>query len=452
MIFCRYFQSKLAGLILFVALMLILPGCDGGGTGEPGTGEEGLIKISGANPQQVSPVAYGQNYWDWVPSWTNSTPGTETLMADLHLNVYRGGGITPDIQNAPEKWDLSQVDKYIAYCRAINVEPMLQIPVATGNAAQAAYWVEYCNKTKGYQIKYWIIGNEPDLYDSSNYKPGYTVQDYINDFKAYAAAMKAVDDTIMVVGPELAFRYTPGDDWLTPFLEQCKTEVDIVSFHFYPFGKPGEFTIANVLNSDSITRSKIKAVCDTVKRYCPDKPIAMTETHVSWSGVMGKLASAESFYAGLWIAETMGISLQKNLWTTAFWCTSGGYGTGFIDYSTKKPRAAYYGLQMFSKYFGNRLIHPAETPKGISVYASRNTTDDRTIIIVVNKSNVHRPEIIQFVDFGAPLSERKYTFPAYSLTCLSIPDDGSAMECWSYTKAQHGRKEPPEYKVIQGLP
>lgn len=447
MILYRSIRSKLVGLIIFIAFMII-SGCNSG-TGEPITGEPGFIKISGANPQGIGSMVYGQNYWDWVPSWTNGIPGTETLMADLHLNVYRAGGITPDIQNAPEKWDLSQIDKYVAYCRAINVEPMLQVPVATGTTEQAASWVNYCNKQKGYNIKYWIIGNEPDLYDSSNYKAGYTVQNYINDFKAYATAMKAEDVSIMVVGPELACRYIPGDDWLTPFLIQCKDYVDIVSFHFYPFGNPGDFTLVNVLNSNSITRSKIETVCGIVAQYCPNKPIALTETHVSWSEVMGKEASAESFYAGLWIAETMGISLQKNLWTTAFWCTSGGYGTGFIDNLTKKPRAAYYGLQMFSKHFGNQLIQPTVTSEGISVYASRNDMNDRTIIIVINKSNFHLPETIQFIDFDAPISERKYTFPAYSLTCLSIPDNGGAMECWSYTKSQHNGKVPPEYTVIQ---
>jgi hypothetical protein len=436
----RHWYSKMFHLVLGVLLMMaVLDRCNG--ESGPAAGEPGSFTVSAANSRGINPTAYGQNYWDWVPSYSNGIPGTESRMADLHINVYRAGGTYNDLQltnRNPDKWDNSQVDKYLAYCRTIQAEPLLQIPINpdasdSQNAAEAAKWAIYC---KG-KVKYWIIGNEPDLY------PKYSIQKYINVFNSCATAIKAVDMTNMIIGPEICSHY----EWIAPFLEACKDNVDIVSFHYYPFGKKGDFTVRNVLGNGTAVGDLIRKIKNNIQSY--DKPLALTEAHVSWSSVTGEAASAETFYAGLWIADTAGISLSENLWTAAFWCTCGGYGTGFLDVSTKKPLPAYYALQMFTTRFGSRLISVHQVPSGLSVYASRNTENNRTILIVINKTNKNQPETIRFSDFETSIPERTYTFPAYSITSLSIPDDDEAMECWSYTKSLAGKGAPPQYRIIE---
>ena len=65
----------------------------------------------------------------------------------------------------------------MAYARAIGAEPDLQVPIlddGSGNPATAqvaADMVTYANVTHGYGIKYWSIGNEPDLYASDSAYP-----------------------------------------------------------------------------------------------------------------------------------------------------------------------------------------------------------------------------------------------------------------------------------------
>lgn len=431
--------------------MVFLTGCGGGGgrSNSNPSGTPGTISISGENPINIPETAYGQNYWDWVPSWANGVVGSETRMADLRVNIYRGGGQTIEIEDAPEPWDYSQIDRYIAFCRTIHAEPLLQVQIIKGNPAKAAATVQYCNIQKGYNVKYWCIGNEPDLYDGLG-RPGYNVQDYIRDFRAFASAMKAVDPTIRLVGPELSFAYTGGNDWLSPFLQACGDLVDIVSFHHYPYGQPGEFTIENVLGKPNTVRERVQTVKATVRRYCgSSKPIALDETHVSYDGNVYGEASAETFYAGLWIADSIGIALEERLWTVALWCTSGGYGTGFLDSGSpdRTPLPSYYAMQMFTNHFGPRLIR-ATAETGIAAYASRNAADNRTIVIVINKTSTQKQEMLHFTGFSQSIADRQFTFPAYSLTCLSIPDDGSAMECWLYTKTIADQKEPPSYQSI----
>jgi len=58
----------------------------------------------------------------------------------------------------------------IAYARAIGAEPIIQVPVladiggAVPTGATAAAMVTYANVTKSYGVRYFSIGNEPDLY------------------------------------------------------------------------------------------------------------------------------------------------------------------------------------------------------------------------------------------------------------------------------------------------
>ena len=417
--------------ILIIGLINILNECQSSGS----SGSK-YITVSNSNPRNIGQFFYGQNYWDWAYTGMD---GTESTMADLHLNIYRAGGTTLDCQENGKTWKEAQIDKYIAYCRAISAEPLLTVSVVRNNATSAADWVNYCNNRKGYGIKYWIIGNEPEYY-GKYIRTGYSMEDYAQTFNEFATAMKKVDSSIFVIGPESG---GDGQKMLGTFLKQCGKTVDIVSFHYYPFGNKGDFSIEKVMADQSL-RSKIREIRSTVDTYCGSgKPIALTETHSSWSSIMGEPASAETFYSGLWVADAIGIALEENIWSACLWATNGGYGTGFLDCTNQnKPRPAYYSMQMFAAHFGKYLIQ-AESPQNMSVYASRNETGDHTILIVINKTSIPQEETIRFRNFPNALPERKYTFPAYSLTCLSVPDNGNAMESWSYTKDLADGWNPP---------
>ena len=84
------------------------------------------------------------------------------------------------------------------------IEPVLQVPVygTTYDATDAADIVYYINVTHNKGVKYWSIGNEPDL-PGGAYSGGYTTAAQVAGyFKPIASAMKAVDPTIKIIGPE----------------------------------------------------------------------------------------------------------------------------------------------------------------------------------------------------------------------------------------------------------
>ena len=144
------------------------------------------ITREGGTP--IAPQAFGNNYWDWL-DWSNEgingMTGTEGAVTALHLNVIRAGGDNNDTANnvfystSPIVFDNSRIDAFVQYCRTVGAEPILQVPIVSNNvdggaasAQTAADIVTYVNVTQGYGVKYWEIGNEPDLY-TSQYDAGY---------------------------------------------------------------------------------------------------------------------------------------------------------------------------------------------------------------------------------------------------------------------------------------
>lgn len=225
------------------------------------------IIVSGKNVRAINNEFYGNNYWCW-DRYTDTIHGTESQGLSLNLGLLRAGGYNNDAQKSYkfDPFDYSQIDEYVDYCKKIRAEPLLQVPILKNirnekaTKDDAAELVHYCNIEKKYNIKYWSIGNEPDQYAEKDL-PRYTVDDYCNDFVQFSEAMKEVDDTIMIMGPEITrnhyFPFKGKNDWLTPFLIRCKGYYDIVAIHRYPF-EASECTINSAVR-DSLDYTTIIA-------------------------------------------------------------------------------------------------------------------------------------------------------------------------------------------------
>ena len=310
-----------------------VPAADDGGA----AANLGTVTIARDAGAPIPPFAFGQNYWDWVDWSANGVTGltgTETLAGAVHLNVIRAGGDNNDT-NSPQVFDTVQIDKFVAYCRAVGAEPILQVPLIANNvdggaasAQAAADMVTYANGTKGYGVKYWEIGNEPDLY-STMYDAGtapLTAVDYCTQFHTYATAMKAANAAaadggtpIQLLGPELSYKYVPGNDWLTPFLDACKDDVDVVTIHRYPFSGL-QTSVNGALQDAKAFQSTLTAVEAIVKAHArPNTPLGVTESNISYDYDQTKYKTASNlaaepgtFYAALWTADALGVALQKN--------------------------------------------------------------------------------------------------------------------------------------------
>jgi hypothetical protein len=371
--------------------------------------------------------------------------------------VIRIGGYNNDA-NTPDNFDNAQMDKAVAYAHAIGAEPIVQVPLlaadskgAVATPENAAAMVTYANVTAKYGIKYFSIGNEPDLYPdatgSTKGIAGYTASAFCTSLSAYAAAMKAVDPSIKILGPELSWKYQSGaNDWLTTILQTCGSSIDIVTVHRYPMD-PAKTTVAAAAADATNLNGTIAHLRSIMQQAGGgDKPLAITEANITWDGDPAKStmpASPGTVPAGLWAADTFGMGMQNGLWTMLYWSTREGWTLGLFPSSDMSPRPSYWALDLYANHFGPTLLSVTSTPDGVRVYASRNQADNATQLVVVNWNLSSAILTFQIDGLATVPAAATFALPAVSFAAVEIPDVGAASAV-SYSEAQRQAGQAPQ--------
>ena len=159
------------------------------------------------------------------------------------------------------KWDF---EAFMDYIKTLpNAKAVICVNAGTGTSKEAAAWVRYANKVKGYNIKQWQIGNELDgEWEESG---PISARHYAARFLEYARAMKAVDSTILLHGPLFSTHkmlqkgagLLDGKYWMEEFLrivgeaekKDGKRYLDVVDLHNYPYWTPNEPKPAEMLKA-----------------------------------------------------------------------------------------------------------------------------------------------------------------------------------------------------------
>ncbi len=428
--------------------------------GPMGTATPSLVLISVATKTPRT-TTWSLNYWQWPAVWGDYVAGTESQVQPLLPALVRFGGYNNDA-NTPEPFGNSELDTAVAYARAVGAEPLIQVPLLADvdgmppTAATAAAMVQYANVTQGYGVKYFSIGNEPDLYASAGNLtdptlpaiPGYTPADYCASATAYVAQMKSVDPTIQIVGPDLSWRYIPNtaDDWLTPILQGCGNLFDVVAIHRYPFNSVAASTprVATDLPAfDSVISTVHGILSDT---GFGDKPLAITEMNVVYNAKPTANvpdAGSGTVPSALWLADTLGESANLGLWTTALWNISDtdDWSLGIIgEPPTHTPRPEYYAFALYAQYFGPTLVNVTSVPAGVHAYATRNLADTETDVIVSNWNSDAHALSFEVTDLSPAPAAVVYTLPALSLAAIQIPDTGTPT-AWTYGSTQFSAQQ-----------
>lgn len=139
-------------------------------------------------------------------------------------------------------------DEWMKLNKAIGSENVVGVNLGLGSILDAAYLVEYCNYKGGtyysdlraknghpqpYNVKIWDLGNEVD---GLPWELGHkNAEDYVETAREAAKAMKAVDNTIKLVGSGSSY-YEPTNkwfDWNRIVLEGIGDKIDYLSIHRY---------------------------------------------------------------------------------------------------------------------------------------------------------------------------------------------------------------------------
>ncbi len=370
-----------------------------------------LIFLGTNSFSQISKKFFGQNAWmpDTIGDANNCQEPPCILNGQLHKlwgdikasgsGVIRFGGIAPD-RNKPTFY---QYVKMINAVRANGMEPIIQVPFHMNryNAAQAAEIVKYLNVTKGMGVKYFIIGNEPDL----EYKYTTAAQIAVY-FKAYATAMKAVDPTIITVGPEVAWYNTNiinglttpgGADDITGTDANGRFYLDIITFHTYPFNGTQsradvitKLTSAGAFEENLTDLNKRIASCNAYHNRTGAlalKP-AVTEANIAYANaatdnIYG--VGTNSFIGGQFWAEMLAIGMKKGLAFVNLWSVVEGSNTGnnigFIDNATNIKKPTYYHFKMLADNFKGTFCNGTDNMANVKSFGSQDGNQIAVMIL-----------------------------------------------------------------------
>jgi hypothetical protein len=364
-----------------------------------------LLFFNAVNAQPISPYVFGQN------AWMPDTIGSKYYGGKLHqqwtniqaskVSVVRFGGIGAD-KNRPTNY---QYIKMIDAIRAHGMEPTIQVPYNKGQftAQEAADIVKFINITSGKNIKYWSIGNEPDL--GYAYTTAAQIAAYI---KPFASAMKAVDPTILISGPECAWfnqgiidgLTTPNGPYdITGTDGNGRYYVDMIAFHCYGFDGTqtraqviSKLTSANSLQANLIYLNNRLTACNAAhgRNGASVLKTGVTEANIDWQNATNDDlygVGANSFVGGQFIAEMMGIGMKNGLTMLNLWSVIEGNATplniGYLDNLNNNKKPAYYHFQMVAANFKGNNVNCTSNVTNVKSFASQNS--EGICVLVMNQ-------------------------------------------------------------------
>ena len=399
-------------ILMSVLMALMLASCE---VNEPGIPESIQVPDIAAGtcvvaPElslgEINPFVYGVNHGPWAVITDKTLPLAQA--AGVTLIRFPGG-------NWGDENDLQpyHIDQFALLAQQMGSEVSLNVRLFGGTPEKAAALVQYANIDNDYAIRYWAIGNEPTLFATSRGVPEYGVEQFNREWRAFAEGMQAVDESIVLIGPELHqfgpnLDSTPKDpfglDWMSEFLTANGDLVDIVSIHRYPFPQTSGGRAATVeeLAAASAEWDEIIPYLRSLilEKTGRDLPIAVTEVNSHWSNAIGGEATPDSYMNAIWWADVLGRMIKNkvemvNYFTLQSHPSIGGYG--LLSRSEARPTYAVYQLY---QEFGEHLVFAECDVPELGIYAALSAEGSlRVILVNLGSEDITRPVFIEGENF-----------------------------------------------------
>jgi hypothetical protein len=394
------------------------------------------------------------------------TPITKGLH-DAHTNLLRFPG---GIWGEEHILSNDQLNAFAVLLSQVGAEGMVQARISgpiTGYTDQsvttlqsranlAGNWVDYMNNQKSrfrtgqyahapfHRIKFWSVGNEPDLLINPDTRKPFTVAEYANVFIQFSLMMHQNDPEIKVFGPEISQFYgvgagpkdSNGQLWMEGFLqsvhayEKAHPELkfhllDGVSIHHYPFSDTSRRAPTQLLSTPNEWNYSLPPLRQLIQQvFERDIPIAVTEINSSPTTHVFSLGMST-----LWWANTLGVLMNQEAEYVAFFSTEGvdtpyPLFTSNALHETPMLRV----MQLFSRLQHN-LIPITVQDKSVNMYATQDDVHNTVSLLFINNS-----ETTQFAQvspqqqfFGSSNWHKQDTsLYRYSITVLTLHRGGGA--------------------------
>jgi hypothetical protein len=431
----------------------------------------------------LSPYLLGSNVFPLDRTRTKDPGGQGFMSYDLQvLAGLRSAGVK--LLRFPggdfgEEHTLStqQLDAFSNLLNQVGAEGLMQVqlsdpldnpPVSlTTRATRAALLVEYMNNSHSIQrngdspfhaVKYWSVGNEPDLLINPDTGKTYTVVEYTQAFIAYSLAMHTQDPSIKVFGPELSKYFSidgPADSqenlWMQGFLKGVgdyeRTHnlpfhlLDGVSFHYYPFNN-AQIDATSVLKNPAQWETLLSGLRQLILQTMGHTlPVAITEINTNAGTV-----SLPQNLAALWWAETLGQLMNSQADYITFFSAEGVDSPNPLFWQNNLGQTAMLRvMQLFTRLQAD-LVPIQSTQGKVSVYATQDNGHATVSLFFVNQTNDSQHITVQgegilpglawqgtrltyqgyHVDvLKSPWQAANLTLPGYSMAVLTLHRNGS---------------------------
>jgi hypothetical protein len=327
--------------------------------------------------QEISPYLIGNNAWydgsGLNPLWDD--------MAVAKFQTIRIGGATAE-GYAPNN---SKYLTLINGIRSANAEPIVQVPRYYTDQ-QVKDFITNINITNGKKIKFWSIGNEPDHQNRPS-----TLEEVSAYIKRISSALKSVDPTIKVFGPETASfnsstyltRLLGGNLDISGKDANGNYYLDVYTWHKYMFtdisGLEGEVnTILSKLNTLNANRP-----LDQKMKW------GFTEFNSSYDNDVNSNPDQNvwSFHAGQLFAEVYGLGMRKGAFAMNAWSMFEGPDRSGTDLSLfdkdLKGRSSYYHSLILGQNFRKNYITTTDNKGNVVVIPMQDSTG--VAVMILNK-------------------------------------------------------------------
>ncbi|NTU55374.1 MAG: hypothetical protein HGA79_03905 [Anaerolineales bacterium] len=367
---------------------------------------DALFVDPGTDLGPISPYLYGTNYGPSHTVVLDVMPQVED--AGFTALRFPGGAWTDTVD-----MQSFQIDMLMTFARQLGAMPTISVRLLGGKPETAAKLVRYTNIEKKYGVTYWSIGNEPNIFTQMGYADyEYTIENLNQEWRAIALAMKAVDPTIKLMGPELSqwnesYESTPKDsagrDWMTEFLKVNGDLVDVVTVHRYPMYSPsnGPVTVQQLRENTRKWIGEVEYLRGLVNEITGrDLPIAITELNSDPSTVQLQDASPDSFYNAIWYADVLGQMMNADVFMVNQWVLSQN-STGLGLFKGPIIRPTFHVFPLY-KNFGSQQVYAASGVADVDIFAAKRE-DGTLTLMVINLSDTEKKIPLQVK--GEKLSE-----------------------------------------------
>ena len=332
-------------------------------------------------------------YFFSIPPWEKSIP----TLARTGKGAVGGRDRMLNEDRTDFAVDVMDFDEFIALCRELDAEPIITVaadeylkeyPEGTTWSDRetlikhAVEWVRYSNIKKGYNVKYWMIGNESWHKQNENS----TAEIYAKDVVDFSKAMKEVDPSIFIIpnGNSVEFNDT--------VLAIAKDHIDYFCISNYPIYEyedgyatyrdtlqdlihPIERALTSIENAG--LNNKLKLI---ISEYGPFDwgriwPMINDQGH--------NLCNFEMTGEQLLVPD-----VEFSLCWNTRWINNDSIENSLYDALDKEGmlNANGLGLMIWGNYLGDKMVKTTGTMH-LRSFASIISDENRMYIYLLNKSN-----------------------------------------------------------------